>query len=105
MTVSYTHLVEIKENVDYSETDYRKIDELLGNEKPKKAENFETLGYSEQEFEGEELVSVEAVSYTHLDVYKRQGFKSLEEGQKVTFDVEKDPRDSRRLKAVNVCAA
>ena len=34
-----------------------------------------------------------------------EGYKSLNEGQKVTFDMESDPRDSRKLRAVNVCAA
>jgi CspA family cold shock protein len=43
--------------------------------------------------------------FVHFSAIVSTGFKSLEEGQKVTFDVEKDPRDSRRLKAVNVCAA
>ena len=33
------------------------------------------------------------------------GRKNLEEGQKVTFDVETDPKDSRKLRAINVCAA
>ena len=42
--------------------------------------------------------------FVHFSAIIGQGFKSLAEGQKVTFDVEKDPRDSRRLKAVNVCA-
>jgi len=30
------------------------------------------------------------------------GYKSLDEGQKVTFDTEPDPKDSRKLRAVNV---
>ena len=42
--------------------------------------------------------------FVHFSAIVSTGFKSLEGGQKVTFDVEKDPRDSRRLKAVNVCA-
>lgn len=33
------------------------------------------------------------------------GRKNLEEGQKVTFDTETDPKDSRKLRAINVCAA
>ena len=52
--------------------DSRKIDELLGNEKPKKAENFKTLGYSEQEFEGEELVSVEEEEDFDEDEYTEE---------------------------------
>ena len=43
--------------------------------------------------------------FVHFSAIVSNGFKSLEEGQKVTFDVEKDPKDSRKLKAVNVCAA
>ena len=33
------------------------------------------------------------------------GYKSLEEGQKVTFDTETDPKDSRKLRAINVYVA
>lgn len=33
------------------------------------------------------------------------GFKSLQEGQAVTFDVETDPKNSKRLRATNVRAA
>lgn len=29
-------------------------------------------------------------------------YKNLNEGQKVTFDIESDPRDSRKLRAINV---
>ena len=29
----------------------------------------------------------EPVSYTHLDVYKRQGYKSLQEGDEVEFEI------------------
>lgn len=29
-------------------------------------------------------------------------YKSLDEGQKVTFDTEPDPKDSRKMRAVNV---
>ena len=31
-----------------------------------------------------------------------EGFKTLEEGQKVTFDTEQDPKNSKKLRAVNV---
>ncbi len=40
--------------------------------------------------------------FVHFSAILSNGFKSLEEGQRVTFDVEKDPRDSRKLKAANV---
>ena len=43
--------------------------------------------------------------FVHFSAINADGFKSLEEGQKVTFDTEVDPKDSRKLKAVNVCAA
>ena len=42
--------------------------------------------------------------FVHFSAIASRGFKSLEDGQKVTFDIEKDPKDSSRLKAVNVCA-
>ncbi|HBZ32078.1 MAG TPA: cold-shock protein, partial [Lachnospiraceae bacterium] len=38
----------------------------------------------------------------HFSAIQVDGFKTLEEGQKVTFDVESDPKDSRKLRAVNV---
>ncbi|MEG0368443.1 MAG: cold-shock protein [Hungatella sp.] len=40
--------------------------------------------------------------FVHFSAIVSNGFKSLEDGQKVTFDTEKDPKDSRKLKAVNV---
>ena len=40
--------------------------------------------------------------FVHFSAIVSNGFKSLTEGQKVTFDVEKDPKDSRKLRAVNV---
>jgi CspA family cold shock protein len=33
------------------------------------------------------------------------GYKSLQEGQSVSFDVEADPKNSKRLRAANVRAA
>ncbi len=33
------------------------------------------------------------------------GYRTLNEGQAVSFDVEPDPKDSRKLRAVNVRAA
>ena len=33
------------------------------------------------------------------------GYKSLDDGQKVTFDTETDPKNSKKLRAVNVCLA
>lgn len=43
--------------------------------------------------------------FVHFSAIVSNGFKSLEEGQKVTFDTEADPRDSRKLKAKNVYVA
>ena len=43
--------------------------------------------------------------FVHFSAIMSDGFKTLEEGQAVTFDVEADPKDSRKLKAVTVCAA
>ena len=40
--------------------------------------------------------------FVHFSAIQVDGFKTLEEGQKVTFDVESDPKDSRKLRAVNV---
>ena len=40
--------------------------------------------------------------FVHFSAIVADGFKTLEEGQKVTFDVESDPKDSRKLRAVNV---
>ena len=34
-----------------------------------------------------------------------EGFKSLEEGQHVTFDSEIDPKNRNKVRAVNVCLA
>jgi CspA family cold shock protein len=31
-----------------------------------------------------------------------EGYKSLAEGQKVTFDTEQDPKNASKMKAVNV---
>ena len=43
--------------------------------------------------------------FVHFSAIVSDGYKSLAEGQKVTFDTETDPRDSRKLRAANVCVA
>ena len=40
--------------------------------------------------------------FVHFSAIQSNGFKSLEEGQKVSYDTETDPKDSRKLRAVNV---
>lgn len=40
--------------------------------------------------------------FVHFSAIQTDGFKTLEEGQKVSFETETDPKDSRKLRAVNV---
>jgi CspA family cold shock protein len=42
--------------------------------------------------------------FVHFSAIQGQGFKTLAEGQKVTYDTEPDPKDSSKLRAVNVQA-
>ena len=42
--------------------------------------------------------------FVHFSSIVSERFKSLSEGQKVTFDVEPDPKNSSKLRAVNVQA-
>ena len=43
--------------------------------------------------------------FVHFSAIVADGYKKLIEGQKVTFDTEPDPKDSSKLRAVNVCVA
>lgn len=43
--------------------------------------------------------------FVHFSAIVSNGFKSLVEGQKVTFDTERDPKNSSKFRAVNVCVA
>lgn len=43
--------------------------------------------------------------FVHFSAIQVEGFKTLAEGQKVTFDTEPDPKNSDKLRAVNVCLA
>ena len=43
--------------------------------------------------------------FVHFSSIMTQGFKSRAEGQKVTFDIEQDPKNSKKLRAANVCLA
>jgi CspA family cold shock protein len=40
--------------------------------------------------------------FVHFSAINTDGFKTLDEGQKVTFDTEVDPKNSDKLRAVNV---
>ena len=40
--------------------------------------------------------------FVHFSAIQVDGFKTLAEGQKVTFDTEPDPKDTGKLRAVNV---
>lgn len=40
--------------------------------------------------------------FVHFSAINSDGFKTLTEGQHVTFDIESDPRDSQKLRATNV---
>ena len=43
--------------------------------------------------------------FVHFSAISGNGYRSLAEGQKVSYDTEPDPKDSRKLRAVNVSAA
>ena len=40
--------------------------------------------------------------FVHFSAIQSDGFKSLNEGQKVSFDIEADPKDSSKLRAAKV---
>ncbi|MDO5784455.1 MAG: cold-shock protein [Eubacteriales bacterium] len=40
--------------------------------------------------------------FVHFSAIQMDGYKSLNEGQKVTFDVEPDPKNSSKMRAVDV---
>lgn len=42
--------------------------------------------------------------FVHFSAIQSEGYKSLAEGQKVTFDVESDPKNPSKQRAVNVMA-
>lgn len=42
--------------------------------------------------------------FVHFSAIVGDGFKTLSEGQRVSFDVEKDPKDPRKFRAINVTA-
>ena len=42
--------------------------------------------------------------FVHYSAIQSDGFRNLTEGQKVTYDVEPDPKDSSKMRAANVKA-
>ena len=42
--------------------------------------------------------------FVHFSAIQGSGFRTLAEGQKVTYDTEPDPKDSNKRRAINVVA-
>jgi len=42
--------------------------------------------------------------FVHFSSINSDGYKSLNDGQRVTFDTEQDPKDTSKLRAINVSA-
>lgn len=42
--------------------------------------------------------------FVHFSAINGNGFKKLAEGQRVSFDVEKDPKNASKMRAINVNA-
>ena len=40
--------------------------------------------------------------FVHFSTIQTEGYKTLEEGQQVSFETEQDPKDARKLRAINV---
>lgn len=53
-------------------------------------------GFISNDSTGEEV-------FVHFSAIQVDGYKTLAEGQKVTFDTETDPKNSKKTRAVNVC--
>ncbi len=43
--------------------------------------------------------------FVHFSAIQGDGYKTLQEGQKVSFDMEADPKNSSKMRAVNVRTA
>ena len=42
--------------------------------------------------------------FVHFSAIQAEGYRKLKEGQKVSFEIETDPMNPEKLRAVNVCA-
>ena len=42
--------------------------------------------------------------FVHFSAIVAEGYRKLKEGQKVSFEIETDPKNPEKLRAVNVCA-
>ena len=40
--------------------------------------------------------------FVHFSAIQTEGYKTLDEGQQVSFETEQDPKDARKLRAINV---
>jgi CspA family cold shock protein len=56
------------------------------------------FGFISNEDNGEDV-------FVHFSAIISEGYKSLTEGQKVTFDTEVDPKNSSKFRAINVSIA
>ena len=57
--------------------------------------NGKGYGFIENEEGGEDI-------FVHFSSIQIDGFKTLKEGQKVTFDIEDDPKNENKKRAANV---
>ena len=49
-----------------------------------------------------QMMRQERTYFVHFSAINSDGYKTLNEGQKVTFDVEADPKDASKERATNV---
>lgn len=56
------------------------------------------FGFIQQDSGGDDV-------FVHHSAILSDGYRSLAEGQRVAFDVEPDPKDRRKMRAVNVSIA
>jgi len=53
------------------------------------------FGFISNDDDGEDV-------FVHFSAIQTDGFKTLDEGQKVVYDIEPDPKNSAKSRAVNV---